>query len=74
MLSQLISDGSAEIFIPPHVQNMMITERGKARKVGLTTAPRPERPAMDLEKLTKLITDHLQTRDIFETMRNIRSM
>ena len=53
---------------------MMITERGKARKVGLTTAPRLERPAMDLETLTKLITEHLQTKDIFETMRNIRSM
>ncbi|KAL5264496.1 hypothetical protein ACHWQZ_G005549 [Mnemiopsis leidyi] len=69
---ELISDGSAEIFIPPHVQNIMITERGKARKVGLTTTPPVERPAMDLEKLTQLITNHLQTRDIFETMRNIR--
>ena len=71
--SQLISDGSAEIFIPPYVQSMTITERGKARKVGLTTAPLLERPTMDQETLTKLITEHLQTRDIFETMKNIRS-
>ncbi|XP_063677471.1 uncharacterized protein LOC134813567 [Bolinopsis microptera] len=69
---ELISDGSAEIFIPPYVQSMTITERGKARKVGLTTAPLLERPAMDQETLTKLITEHLQTRDIFETMKNIR--